>query len=354
MIPILLLEFLLSGVGNVIMLVLIGRSYRSMTTLNVFLMSLSILNLIVTANQPILIGLIFTKKAVTGVCHFSFIVRYLGNYGITFLQLFISYNRYHATVNPIHWESNIRRAWKLVGSIWLVSALIAVWSGTLYIRGIEGDIDFCFWASFEDNSGLKIFVNILLYAIVWVCVMMTCYYYAKTIPLHNETRLAMEREMEMTADIQQHIQEHNSPEKTTKSLVMVFVIQITAVIIPLSYDIIRMIVIAISSSDTSHSGILLFLTTFGLFTTTAPFFPIIVNRRYRNNVASIFKCKCKCRNSVYLQTNDIRRASMDIRRASMARKNVASENVASMDMDRSVESPPPDFDISIMFKETRC
>ena len=51
LIPILLLELTLSVFSNVVLLVLIGRSRNSMTILNVFLLSLSALNLVMSTNQ---------------------------------------------------------------------------------------------------------------------------------------------------------------------------------------------------------------------------------------------------------------------------------------------------------------
>jgi hypothetical protein len=274
-------------------------------------MSLSILNLIVTVNQPILMGLILNESIPTEICLFAFTIQKLGTYGVIFMQLAISYNRYHTIINPIHWENNIGKAWKFVARVWVVAVLHAILSLTLHIRGIENDTHFCFWPNFEETIGFKIFLNILLYIIIWACIVLTCCYYYKTIKLHNDTRLAMEHEMEMTADIQHCMQEQNSPEKTTKSLVMVFVIQTTAVIVPVSYDIIRMFIIAIKSSDPSPTGLLLFLTTFGLFATTGPFFPILVNKQYKKNVATIFKCNCT-RNRIHLQSQNIPRTNRNI------------------------------------------
>jgi hypothetical protein len=315
LIPILLLEFFLSAFANVIMLVLIGRSYQSMTTLNVFLMSLSILNLIVTVNQPIFMGLISNESIPTKMCFLTFTIQNLGTYGVIFLHLSMSYNRYHTTINPIHWESNIRKAWKSVARVSIVAVLLAVLPFSLHIKGIEGDTHSCFWPSLEDDIGYKITLRMLFYIAVWGSIVVTAYYYYKTIKLHNDTRAAMEREMEMTADIQQHVQEQNSPEKTTKSLVMVFVIQTTALMIPLTYDIIRTFVTAVNSSDPSPTVLLLFLTTLGLFATTGLFFLILVNPRYRKNVAGIFKCKCNT-NKIYLQSQNVCRADRTVEKCS--------------------------------------
>lgn len=310
LLPILLLEFVLSTFSNVVLLFLIGRYHKSLTTLNVFLLSLGILNLIVSANQIVIFCLVLAQghPIPSEICHAEYSIQTLGSYGVTFFHLAISYNRYHTTLNPIHWESSLRKAWISITVIWALSILLATLFLIIHVRGIQGDIHYCFWPNYDTNMEFKTILHTLFYVIVLTFIAITAHYYRKTIKLHNENRKALEREMEMTSDIHIYEKDQNSPEKTTKSLVAVFGIQMTAMMIPFSYNILRAFIVAVRSkvtmdnSDPSPTILLLSLTTIGLLMAAGPFSLLIVSRRFKNNVVGMFRCSCKCGlNKVHLE-----------------------------------------------------
>lgn len=315
LIPILLIEFLMSVFANVVLMILIVRSYESLTTLNVFLFSLAIIGLVLSINQTILMGLIFygDRPIPSGLCRFTYVVQSLGSYGLTFLQLAISYNRYRTSLNPIHWESSLRKAYISVGVIWMVTLVVTALLSVLHIAGIHGEVRYCFWPSFDQHITFKLTLHVLLFFAVAACVVLGAYYHRKTLNLLNTNRLALVREMEMTTDIQYYENGHVSPEKTSKSLVVVFGIQMATLLVPFAYDMLRMLIIAFKLrttgdvSDPSPTVFLLFLTTWGLFTTTSPFFLMLVSTRFKRNVASIFKRKhmvgCKGLRELRLEKN---------------------------------------------------
>lgn len=299
LIPILFIEFLMSIFGNVVMIILIVRSHESITTLNVFLFSVAIIGLIFSVNQPILLGLIFhgDRPIPSGLCRFTYAVQSLGRYGLTFFQLAISYNRYRTSLNPIHWESSLRKVYVSVSVIWGLSFVITALLSVLHIAGIQGEVRYCFWPSFDQHITFKLTLHFVLFCAVTACLVLGVYYHRKTLKLLNDNRLALVREMEMTSDIQYYEKGQASPEKTTKSLVVVFGIQMATLLVPFGYDMLRMFIIALKLrsigdvNDPSPTVFLLFLTTCGLFTTTSPFFLMLVSTRFKRNVASIFKRK---------------------------------------------------------------
>lgn len=300
--PVLLIEFFMSAFANVVLLILIIRSYKSLTTLNIFLFSLAIIGLILSVNQLNLLGLIIfhgDHPVPRVFCHFTYAIQSLGRYGLAFLQVAISYNRYRTSLNPIHWESNLCKAYISVGVIWIVTLVITALLSVVDITGVQGEARYCFWPRFDQHITFRIILHIVLFGIMTAAFVCGIYYHCKTLKLLNENRLALVREMEMTSAIQFHMEGQDSPEKTTKALVVVFGIQMTTLLLPFVYDTLRMLIVALkllvtgSVSDPSPTIFLLFLTTLGLFTTTSPFFLMLVSSRFKKNVASIFKRKHK-------------------------------------------------------------
>ncbi len=348
LIPVLLVGFALSAFSNVVLLVLIVRAHwaGSPTTLNAYLSSLAIIDLLLSLNQLILLALIFNQGRPIPylLCYVTLAIQALGRYGIVLLQLAISYNRYHTILNPIHWESSHRKAWITVGVIWSVTFLVALVMSALHIGGVGKDIRYCFWPSLGGTLvALKLALHLGIFACVMAAVAVSVYYHWKTIKLLNENRMILVREMEMASDVKYYQKGQASPEKTTKALVVVFVIQMTTIMIPLTYDIIRVIIMTVNwdrtreASDPSPTVFLLFLTTCGLCATASPFFLMIVSQRFKHNVMDIFKYKPRVVGSVYLKNTKNKTPSI--------RKERKMQSPRRVHLDMFMcETPPPPCD----------
>ncbi len=298
---VLIMEFAMTIFSNVMLLLLIARSHKSPITLNIFLMSLSILDLLLSINQLISLALIFkTDRSLPHqICHISFGIQEIGVYGIVLLHLVISYNRYRTSKNPIHWESNLKKAWVTTGIIWILMILLATLESILHIGGIRGNIETCFWPRVDEHIPFKFSFQISIFVVLLITIVVTCYYHKKTINLLNENRKTLEKDTEMTSEIQYYEGGSSSPEKTARSLVVVFAIHVSTLLFPFFYETIRIPIITViwgvtgNTEDPTPTPLLLFVTTVGLFTAVSPFFFIVVSQRFKANVASLFLCKWK-------------------------------------------------------------
>lgn len=350
-IPILLIEFLMSMFSNWVLLLLIGRSYNSLTTLNVFLLSLGVLNLILSVNQLTLLGVILSdgRPIPYQICHISFGIQSLGKYGITFLQLAISYNRYHSSINPVYWErSSLQKAWVTAGMAWVVMLLLAALISVLHIGDIDGSLKNCFWPITDDHTLFSLLLHLVLFVVIVAAVAAAAHYHRKTISLLNLNRMTLVREMEMTSSIQYYEMGQSSPEKTAKSLIVMFVIQMGTLLVPLTYDIIRLAIVAVEWAgtgrvdDPSPTLLLVFMTTCSLFTTTSPFFLMLVSQRFKKNVTDVFKKMCRVgQESVFLHSNStIPRIRKEHREQLLSNvpncRNVSYRNTARHDVDISI------------------
>lgn len=298
---VLIIEFLMTIFSNVMLLLLIARSRKSPTTLNIFLFSLTLLDLLLSVNQLILLALIFMKNRPIPhqICHISFGLQEIGIYGIVLIHVVIGYNRYRTSKNPIHWESNLKKAWVTTGVIWMLMFLLATLESILHIGGLRGTLENCFWPRVDEHIPFKVSFQIAIFTIMVVTVGVTCYYHMKTINFLNENRKTLEKEMEMTSEIQYYEGGSSSPEKTARSLVVVFIIHTITLLTPLLYETIRIPMITAvwgvtgSTDDPSPTPLLLTVTTIGLFSALSPFFLIIVSQRFKANVTSLFRCNWK-------------------------------------------------------------
>lgn len=326
LLPLLLLEISLSSFSNMVLLALICRSRRSMTVLNVFLLSLAGLNLMLTANQVILVALISTAATATGgmgegrghnvppfLCHFTFGVQCLGTNGIALFQVVISYNRFRTSKNPIQWESNLKRAWITGALVWVFVVLAATLESILHIGGIGGEeaAVSCFWPRLDQHLPFKLSLQLSIFLLFVVGMAFSAYYHVKTIGLLRANHASLVQEMEMTSAIRYYQSGPTTPEKTAKALVVVFLVHMLSLFVPKLYETIRALVITSrwdhtgDTRDPSPDILLLVLTSMGLFTTTAPSFLLLVSKRFKRNVVSIFKCRwCRLNRDVYLQNTN--------------------------------------------------
>ena len=298
-IPVLLIEIALSLFSNTVLLTLIVRSYRSLTSLNIFLLSVSIMNLVTFVNQVTLFGLILNRnKSVPHIiCHFTIGIQTMSNYGISLFQLVIAYNRFQTAKNPLYWESDLTKAWVMGGVVWGIAIVWSVLESILHIGGVDGEIRTCFWPSMGENLPYKFSLRLCLTVAMLGVFVATYSYHRKTMKLLFENRRLLEFEMEMVSDINNSKTGlKTSPEKTTLSLIVVFVVHMITFIFPQFYDTFRLFVILIRSvavdkiNDPSPTFLLISLTCISLFTTTSPIFLMLVSQRFKENVKSIFMC----------------------------------------------------------------
>lgn len=341
----LLVQLALSVFSNVVLLVLIGRSRHSMTILNVFLLSLSVINLILAFNQVVLLGLLFNLRGQTPpyqLCHLSFAIQVLGSNGITLIQLVIGYNRYRTTQNPIQWERNHNRAWITTAVVWILILMSAIMETFLHIGGIGEDTRSCFWPAVVEHIPLKLSLTIcsFLFFVGSTCV--TAYYHIKTISLLKQTNATLAREMEMTSDIQYYERAQTTPEKTATALVVIFAVQMFVLFVHHFYDFVRMLIITVrwgrtgNAEDPSPTPILLFVTTISLSTTVVPALLMVISKRFKTNVEGIFKFRrtlC-CNHDVYLKNT-----------TNGPRPKTSAVAVASTSSTGSGERPKPDLSI---------
>lgn len=296
-VPVLLLELAIALFSNIVLLTLIGHSYKSLkafTSLNILLLSTSLMNLLLSINQIILLVLIFKEGEPVPhwICSLALGLQAMARYGITFHQLAVGYNRYRSTRNPTHWELNLNRVWVTTGLIWVSSLIMAGLEAILYIsKESQVDVRTCFWPEIGASITYKLSVRITSLVLIVTSVAATYYYHRKTLQFLYEHRRQLEREMEITLDTQ-YLKKgmKSTPEGTVVSLIVVLTIHMVTLLLPLLYDVIRIAMMIErfiktgEKEDVSPTPLLILLACIGLLTTISPFFFLLVSQRFKESL----------------------------------------------------------------------
>ena len=235
----------------------------------------------------------------------------------------------------------------------MVTVLVAALESILHIGGIGGDVKTCFWPRIDEHIPFKFSLQLCMFIFFIGAVTVATYYHAKTIILLKLNDAMLAREMEMTSEIQYYERGHTTPEKTAKALVIMFSVQMLSLFVHQLYEIIRMLMVTINwartgeALDPSPTSLLLFFTALGLSATVSPSILMIVSKRFKKNVVSIFKCNCQsywCRNVYLKNQNNLQ-----------LRQELGRNEGELIQMKKVVAKPPrppnPDIDLSIFVGE---
>ena len=323
-VPILLAEFTLSIFSNTVLLLLIIRSYKDLTILNIFLSSLGIMNLVLSVNQILLITLIFEngRSLPSLICHLSYGIQAAASYGITLLHLAISYNRYQTVKKPFYWESRRKQALVTVGAIWGGVLLIATLESILNIGGIRGDIKTCYWPDKNNNMAFKFFSSLVIVVTLVCVIIVTYYYHGKTFRLLHNNRKSLEQELAFASEIEL-IEKGNksTPEKTSCSLILIFTIHAVTLLIVQVFNLVR-IIVSWTMRDMHVNFPSYFLTTLlctNLFTTVSPLLFMVISQKFKENVKNIFKCK------KYQRAGSVGMSCASLRSTPQRRRNILTD-----------------------------
>ena len=248
-VPFLLIQITITLASNGILLLMIGRSFKSSTSLNIFLLSISIFNLVTVVNQVSLAVYVLQRdvtKFPHQLCHLMSIIKSSTTVGITLLHLFISHHRLKIAKSPLMRQNTRKQAWLLGAIVWAIACAVAIFECVLHIGNDEysnsENIQTCVWPGINKcTTRLSLYVN----SIVDVCMQpeyivsgITYYFYIKAGKKLKDNKVEKEA----------------------------VVLQITAM------------------KTMTKEPILLFLLSIGILTTNSPLVLACINKKFKDHV----------------------------------------------------------------------
>ncbi|KAI0207743.1 Gonadotropin-releasing hormone receptor [Lamellibrachia satsuma] len=123
------LMFLVAAVGNLVVFVVLFRSRRRRSRVNLYVMHLAVADLIVTFVMiPIEVSWHATVLWATGdlTCRFFMFWRTFGFYLSSLVLIVISVDRYFAIVHPMSFSDAERRGKMMLRMAWIVSTVVSI------------------------------------------------------------------------------------------------------------------------------------------------------------------------------------------------------------------------------------
>ena len=313
-IPILLIQIIITVVSNGILFMVIVRSFHSCTSLNIFLFSISIFNLLTTVNQISLVVFNFQPLAITFpqfLCYLVTMIKATATVGTILVHLFISYHRYKIAIRPHKWKKRRKQAWLLGIITWTIASAIAIFECIiLFSMGNGITLQSCLWPGVSQCSNtIRLYSQLLTLACLSVASGITYYFYCKT------SRILKELEVEKEYGRKRNSTEDNNSgrrdgrrklttaERAVVSLFTIFTIHCITQLPIYIYEIIISIMAQINHhSETAEAEnvedampvvgtvpILLLLTTIGFLTTGSPLILACINRQFKQHIKSILQ-----------------------------------------------------------------
>ena len=317
-IPILLIQVIVTIISNGILLLMIGRSFRSCTSLNIFLLSISIFNLLTVINQISLIVFSFQLRPIylpRQLCHLMTIIRTSTTIGTTLLHLFISHHRFKIAKKPLTWQNTRKQAWLLGIVIWAIACAVAVFECILHFNNSdERTLQSCLWPGVSQCSTmLSLYTQLLTLACLSAISGVAYYFYGKTAKELKENEMEKEFRLRSSSLVgnKSGKRKLTTPERAVVSLFTIFTIHCITQLPTYIYGIfVRSMalnkkhgeVAETEEGATTTAGsipILLLLTSISFLTTCSPLVLACINRKFKQHIKSILQYICGSEDHVH-------------------------------------------------------
>ena len=302
-IPILLIQIIITVVSNGVLLMMIVHSFRSCTSLNIFLLSISIFNLLTTVNQISIV--VFNFQPLTTyyprlLCYVTTTINTSNAIGTILVHLFISYHRYKIAIRPLKWKKRQQQAWLLGILAWVIVCAVAVFECILHGDRITSQI--CLRPGIRKCAKvISLYSQLLTLACLSVVSGMTCYFYTKASRVLKEIELKKESELtKRRSSTTINITAKRKLTTAERAVVSLFTIFIIHCITQLPMYIYGIIVSSMGLHNRSNETadeegtppvssvpILLLLATISFLTTSSPLILCCINRKYKQHIKSI-------------------------------------------------------------------
>ena len=288
--------------SNVILLVLLARSWRFCTSLNIFLFSLGCLNVLTVFNQVALMVAIVNKSWVLGKggCHLVAMIQTMFIYGVAMVHLLISRDRYFISRNPLSWKGNRKKAWICTLVLWCGISLAATFDHLLHLKDfsnvkIECNYIACYWPVIDlkcSNAPYRLALQVVTFAAFLIVSGLIYYMYIKTNKELRGNEKTKEQELRKTTSLTRNKCQKTTSERAASSLILMFTIHLITQLPTYFYNLIRHVVALGTTVELLPQACLLVLTCFSFCTTVSPLLVMLINNRYRQHVKEIICCVC--------------------------------------------------------------
>ena len=289
-------------VSNVILLILLARSWRFCTSLNILLFSLGCLNILTFFNQVALMVAIVNKRWVLGKggCHLVAMIQTLFTYGVAMVHLLISRDRYFVSKNPLSWKANRKKAWVCTLVLWCGISLAATLDRLLHLEdfnddNIECNYTACYWPVIDlkcSNAPYRLSLQVATFTAFLIISGIIYYNYFKTNKGLRGNEKMKEYELRKATSITRIKQQKTTSERAISSLLLMFTIHLITQLPTYFYNMIRHVVALGTTVELLPQACLLVLTCFSFCTTVSPLLMMVINNRYRQHVKEIICCVC--------------------------------------------------------------
>lgn len=286
---------------NSILLLLIPWSWQRCTSLNIVLLSLSILNLLTSFNQVSLAIAIVRGGWVMGkaMCHVVAFVQFFHRWATMLVHLLISRDRYQVSKDPLSWQRNRRKVLIVSIVIWLLVGIAGASDRVLHLPDFEDDtsVDYvmCYWPSttpHHANIPYR-FTLQLLYLLAFLFMSATIYYthYKVFRELRANERMKEQEAKMASMFLTNNLRKKTSGERALESLVIIFTFHVVSLLPAYVVDVVRHgnSLTRPTQSDLIHQVGLLTLTCISYVTAISPFV-LLFNHRFKQHMKAVLQC----------------------------------------------------------------
>lgn len=311
--PVFLIQMTTMILSNGILLMMIGRSFRSCTSLNIFLLSISIFNLLTVINYVSLV--VYNVQGVTKfpvrLCNFMSIVRSSTTIGITLLHLFISHHRLKIALKPFAWQNTRKQAWLLGTIVWVIACAAALYESVLNLgngKETPRNLQTCFFPGANRCTvRVSLYTQVLTLAGLSVVSGLTYYFYIRAAKELKDNELEKECRLRNSSLTKFGKRKLTTPERAVVSLCTIFTIHCITQFPLYVYSIAVHFIalkhqggsikgngdgetdVMIDVSNTTSTPILLLLASISFITTCSPLVLACINRKFKEHIKSIVR-----------------------------------------------------------------
>ena len=315
-VPILLIQIIVTVLSNSVLLMMIGRSFRSCTSLNIFLLSISIFNLLTIVSQASFVVYNLLRDLSVfphQLCHLMSIIKCSTAMGITLLHLFISHHRYKIAKKPLNWQNTRKQAWLLGVIIWAIACAIAIFECVLHKSNgnkRSWNLQMCLWPGLRKcTTALSLYIQILCLICLSCVSAITCYFYMKAAKELKDNEAEKEYRLRTSTLLKKNSgkRKWTSPERAVVSLFTIFIIHYITQLPTYIYSIIIHSIVLSRRNGTpndddlytdggpftsSNTPIILLIVCISFLTNSSPLVLACINKRFKHHVKSIVHCIC--------------------------------------------------------------
>ena len=363
-VPFLLIQITVTLVSNGVLLMMIGRSFKSSTSLNIFLLSISIFNLVTVVNQVSLVVYILQQdvtKFPPQLCHLMSIVKSSTSVGITLLHLFISHHRLKIAKKPLMWQNTRKQAWLLGVMVWAIACAVAIFECVLHMGNTKdissNNFHTCLWPGINKcTTRISLYVQSLMLVSLSVVSVSAYYFYVKAGKELKDNEIEKEYRLKCSNLVYGHNSTNKrrkltTPERAVVSLFTIFTIHcITQLPLYIYGIIIHSVALTKETKDTANNNsesesasaddsitgsthILLLLVSISFLTTSAPLVLACINQKFKGHVKYLWWYLC---------------GSEDQAHEKFVRQ-ITAKFPSPSDQDQPLQPPPPITNFEIFY-----